>query len=565
MMKKITNTLLLSCVAMGAAAAPQAPISTPDAGSIQNQIEQKFVQPLPDVVLKKSLPEEFQAKSGAVTVTVQQFKFEGNTLVQTAKLDQVVAPYLNQKLDLDGLKGVTELIAQAYRDAGWVVRAYLPRQEIADGTVMIQVVEGIFGKASITEMKTDRVEASRLVAIVNAAQPKGQFVSSKAIDRALLLLDDMPGITVAGNLVAGENLSETDLLLGVADRAGYNGNFGFDNYGSLSTGVNRVTANVTLNSPLRLGDSLSLNLLKTTGSEYERVGYMLPIGSDGWRVGAHASNMSYQLQGSFASSDGHGTSRTNGFDASYPIVRSQQENLNLTWIYDSKSMINYSAGAVSSDYGIRVMSVSLAGNRVDTWMGGGLTTGSTTLTSGHNNLGTDATTANTTGNYSKVVLSLARQQSLTERVSGFASVTSQYANKNLDGSEKIFVAGTNGVRAYQGGDGSGTTGQTLTLELRNRVNEQLTATTFYDYGRVQSFKDNSTAAGGTNTQQGYPNSFNIAGYGASIAWQDGKGSELRATVARRVGTNPNANSNTGMDSDGTLKKNRLWVSASFGF
>lgn len=564
-MKKITTPLLISCFATGALATSPAQLGTPDAGSIQNQIEQKFVQPLPEVHLKKSLPEEFQPKPDSVTVTVKRFDFAGNSLVTSEKLEHVVAPYLGQKLDLDGLRGVTELVAQAYRDEGWVVRAYLPRQEIAGSTVTIQVVEAVFGKASIAEMRTDRVEASRLVAIVNAAQPKGEFVSAKSIDRALLLLDDTPGVSVAGNLVAGEGQGETDLLLGVADRGWYSGSVGFDNYGSRSTGVNRATANMTLNSPMRLGDSLGVNLLKTTGSEYGRVGYTLPVGADGWKLGAHASSMSYTLQGSFASSGGHGTSNTSGLDASYPIIRSQQENLNLSWSYDSKHMTNYSAGAVSSDYGIQVMSVTLAGNRVDTWMGGGSSTASTTLTSGHNNLGTDTATANTTGNYSKLLLSLGRQQTLDNDLSGYVAVSSQFANKNLDGSEKIFVAGNSGVRAYQGGDGSGTTGQTLTLELRDRVNAQVTASAFYDYGHVQAYKNNTTAAGGTNTQQGYPNSFNIAGYGASVAWQNGQGSEVRATLARRTGTNPNANTTTGMDSDGTLKKNRLWLSATFGF
>lgn len=564
-MKKITSSLVMSCVATIAVATPAGQPLVPDAGSIQNQIEQKFTQPLPEVRLKKHLPEEFRAQPEAVTVVVKEFKFSGNSLLKAPQLEKVVAPYLGQKLDIDGLKGVAELVAQAYRDVGWVVRAYLPRQEVADGIITIQVVEAVFGKAVVTEMRTDRVEASRLVAIVNAAQPKGQFVSARGIDRALLLLDDTPGVSVGGNLVAGESQGETDLLLGVTDRGGFAGSVGADNYGSISTGVNRITANMTVNSPTGQGDAVGLNLLKTAGSDYGRVSYMLPVGADGWKVGAHASNMNYQLQGSFASSDGHGTSRAGGLDAIYPIVRSPQENLNISWTYDSKQMTNYSAGSVSSDYAIQVMAFTLSGNRVDSWLGGGSTTASATLTSGHNDLSTDSATANTGGNYSKLFLSLGRQQTLTNELSGYIAVSGQFASKNLDGSEKIYVAGPTAVRAYQGGDGAGTQGQTLTLELREKLSSNLTASTFYDYGYVQAYKDNTTASGGTNTQQGYLNSFNISGYGASIAWQDGRSNEFRATVARRTGSNPNANTTTGMDSDGTLKENRIWVTATIGF
>jgi hemolysin activation/secretion protein len=564
-MKKIISCLILSGAAQLAFATPPGQPVAPDAGSIQNQIEQKFVQPLPEVHLKKNLPEEFQAQPGAVTVVVNEFKFAGNTLLTTPQLEQVVAPYVGQKLDFDGLKGVAELVAQAYRDAGWVVRAYLPRQEIADGVITIQVVEAVFGKAVVTEMHSDRVEATRLVAIVNAAQPKGQFVSANGIDRALLLLNDTPGISVAGNLVAGESQGETDLLLGVTDRGGFAGSAGADNYGAMSTGINRLTANMAFNSPMGLGDSAGLNLLKTAGSEYGRVSYMLPVGADGWRLGTHASAMNYQLQGSFASADGHGSSSTGGFDATYPIVRRQQENLNFSWSYDAKQMTNYSAGALSSDYGIKAMVLTLSGNKVDTWLGGGSTTASAALTSGHNNLGTDTATANTTGNYSKLLMNIARQQAFTNDLSAYVAFTSQYANKNLDGSEKIYVAGPTAVRAYQSSEGSGTQGQILTLELRDRLSAGLTASAFYDYGHVQAYKNNTTASGGTNTQQGYPNSYAISGIGTSLAWQDGKGNEVRATLARRLGTNPNANTSTGMDSDGTLNKNRIWLSASLGF
>jgi hemolysin activation/secretion protein len=211
------------------------------------------------------------------------------------------------------------------------------------------------------------------------------------------------------------------------------------------------------------------------------------------------------------------------------------------------------------------MGVTLSGNRVDNWMGGGSTTASATLNAGYNNLSTDSATANTGGNYNKLLLSVGRQQSLSDALIGYVALSSQYASKNLDGSEKIYVAGPTGVRAYQSGDGSGTQGQTLTLELRDKLSPSLTASAFYDCGYVQAYKDNTTAAGGTNTQQGYPNSFNIAGYGASMAWQDGRGSEVRATLARRTGTNPNANTTTGMDSDGTLNVNRVWVTATLGF
>jgi hemolysin activation/secretion protein len=228
-------------------------------------------------------------------------------------------------------------------------------------------------------------------------------------------------------------------------------------------------------------------------------------------------------------------------------------------------MKNYSAGSVTSDYGIDVMGLTLAGNKVDNWMGGGSTIASATLNTGKNHLSTDSEGANTGGRYAKLFMSLARQQTLTNDTSAYVALSTQYANKNLDGSEKLYVSGPSGVRAYQSGDGSGTQGSTFTAELKNRVNDKTTASVFYDRGHVQAFKDNTTASGGTNTTQGYPNSYNLSGYGFSLAWQPAQGSEIKATVARRIGSNPNANTTTGMDGDGTLKNTRIWIAGTFSF
>ena len=52
--------------------------------------------------------------------------------------------------------------------------------------------------------------------------------------------------------------------------------------------------------------------------------------------------------------------------------------------------------------------------------------------------------------------------------------------------------------------------------------------------------------------------------GAALAWQGDNGLNLKAVWARRIGTNPNPTA-SGNDQDGSLDKNRLWLSAGFPF
>jgi hypothetical protein len=49
-----------------------------------------------------------------------------------------------------------------------------------------------------------------------------------------------------------------------------------------------------------------------------------------------------------------------------------------------------------------------------------------------------------------------------------------------------------------------------------------------------------------------------------LAWVSTSGLSLKATWARRIGENPNPTL-TGKDQDGTLQRNRFWLTASAAF
>jgi len=52
--------------------------------------------------------------------------------------------------------------------------------------------------------------------------------------------------------------------------------------------------------------------------------------------------------------------------------------------------------------------------------------------------------------------------------------------------------------------------------------------------------------------------------GVTVGWFSNHGPDVKATFARRIGSNPNPNAN-GTDEDGTLKKNRFWLTATIPF
>ena len=503
------------------------------------------------------------------TVTVRSFKFKGNTLLTSEALSAALAGWVGRPIDFARLQSSAAAVTDYYRANGWVVQVYLPEQDLGQGELTIAIVEAVFGQARISGQEAQRVDSQTVLDIFARQQQSGQFLSMTALDRALLLADDLPGVSVSGTLAPGPQNGQTDLLLQLADEPWLSGNVSLDNTGSVSTGSLRSQAALSLSSPSGRGDAANLSLMWAQGTRYGRVGYSLPLGSDGWRIGANASRLDYELiSDAYKSLNASGHSITTGLELSYPLLRSRAVNLSATLSADQKKFFNVSGGATSSDYSNVPVSLGLSGSSFDAWGGGGANALSVVLTEGKLNLSgspteaSDASTTRTAGTYAKLRYALSRQQQVSEGLSLYGSLSGQWAGKNLDSSENFYLGGSSGVRAYPSSEGGGSLGHMLNVELRWQLPQGLSLAGFYDHGSVTQNVNNDFA--------GAPaiNHFALKGAGVSLGWRHGSGLLLQATYARRTGHNPNAittDVNRGADQDGTLYRDRFWLTASVPF
>jgi hemolysin activation/secretion protein len=153
-------------------------------------------------------------------------------------------------------------------------------------------------------------------------------VNVNVLDRALLLINDLPGASVQGGLAPGNNEGDTRVVLQSAEKPLITGALNIDSYGALTTGPERMLFDAALNSPSGRGEQYTMGLLATHGVRYGRFGFSVPVGLDGARMGVNSSYMDYTvIAGSSVASNIHGTSTSVGLDTSYPMIRSQQANL----------------------------------------------------------------------------------------------------------------------------------------------------------------------------------------------------------------------------------------------
>ena len=551
---------LFACAAWGQ--------TVPNAGSVLQQIEREQpglpLQPLarapaPSAGRVRNVP------GVGPMVVLQAFKFQGNTLLSEAQLTAAVAEYVNQPIAYGSLKNVPNVVMDLYRKGGWLASAVLPSQDITDGELVIVIQEATVGAVVLEGGPTERVSQDRVLAIVQQQQPAGSYLNLGALDRALLLADDLPGASVSGSLREGAAEGQTDLVLQLRDRAKWLTNISSDNTGALSTGANRILGNVTLNSPSGQGDLANLSLMASGGTAYVRGAYSLPLGYDGWRMGLNVSRLNYGLNAAgFEELNAKGSSDTSGWELSYPIIRSRTVNVNANLGADFKKFFNESGGQTVSSYSSEAWSLALSANGFDDWAGGGSNAVSVAFSSGvlhlsgSPNQASDEATTQTDGGFRKVRYTLSRQQNISGSWSLLGSLSGQWSDKNLDSSEKFYLGGSAGVRAYPSSEGGGAWGQLATLELRYQWGGGVTLAGFQDFGQVKTNPNNDFV--------GAPalNEFALRGTGVSFAWQNATGMNLKAVVAQRVGSNPNATP-AGMDQDGTLTNNRLWLSASLDF
>ena len=565
---RLIATLLAALPAFGAAAAP-------DAGSVLQQLEARPGGGLFAPALKTPVvPTPPATDHSGPVVRVNAFVVEGATLLSPGAFQGALKGFTGQDLSLTQLQEAAWVIVQTYREAGWLVNAFVPQQEVEGGVVKLRVVEARLGQVRIQYPEAS-LPRERIQAMAKAQLDLGQPVNLQQVDRLVLLLGDMPGLEATATFAEGTLDGSTDVGIVLSQGKTHDAIIMTDNFGSVSTGAKRLSASLSVHNPAGWGDALQLQAVGTDGSRYGRLAYTLPLGLQGVRMGWHASEMHYELVGSFAALQASGSAQSWGADLTAPIIRQPERNLSAHLSTDRKQFDNLALANPGdtdptpvSHYRLDVLRMGLAGNWIDRAWRPAQNTASVQASWGKvqlansPNASRDAAGAYTDGSFYKLNANYNREQSLSGQTSWYLQTGAQWANRNLDSSENIYLGGANGVRAYPSNEAGGSTGTTATTGFKYRINGAFTLNAFADWGRIQIYKNNLSAAGsaliGVNNQT-------LQGKGLSLNWRSQQGHELAATWSRRSGQNPAANSTTGADSDGTRTLNRLWLSAALNF
>ena len=539
-------------------------VDMPDAGSLQQQLDREKIKQIPKPLIKEEEKKTVSPTSSQVNVLIKSVTFNGNTLISNTQLNLIVKSYINQTLNFSDIQDMVAKVANYYRESGWLARVYLPEQDVSEGSITIEIKEGKFSAIEF-DGESNRVKKDVITNRILKQVPLDNFVNIKKIDRGVLLANDLPGVKVKGSFAPGNEGGESNLILNVTDEPLIDGAISTDNHGYKSTGVARASANLNINSPFKFGDQFSVMLQKTDGIDYVSGAYSFPIGSDGLRTSFSASHLDYEIVSpSLKSLNAQGHANNYGAQIFYPWLRSKYKNLYLIGSLDHRDLYNKASNFVQSDYAVTVAQINLLGNQYDGVLAGAFSQASIALSNGNVDLNGSPNksavqqTTKAINHFAKLRFSLNREQFIQPSWSLYGSLQGQLASTNLDGSEKFYLGGPQGVRAYPVNEGSGSHATLMNLEWRYYFNPNVTVKTFYDYGWARVNVNNNFI--------GAPslNEYSMKGAGLSLQYRFNLGPSVDITYSRRIGDNPNATA-TGNDQDGTKISDRVWINASIPF
>lgn len=563
MMRCLVASVAAATVA-GLMAAPALGQEPPNAGVLQRQLRQG----VPDVVPQRppavpALPEA--APEAGPRILVKGFVIEGATLVATGDLEALLKDRIGAEQSLRDLQRAAQIIADAYRKRGYFARAFLPAQNVDDGVVRIRVVEGRFGKI-IREDGATRADGGFVEDVVGARLAPGEPYSLAALERGLLLANDLPGIRADGTLKAGTVAGTSDLGLAIRDTPILSATLGADNAGTRATGLFRGNASVSVNNLSGYGDQITAQTVQSARLSYGRAGWSVPLGADGWRAGVSASALRYRLGGSFEEVDGSGVAFTQGVDLSYPLIRSPDETMRVRAAYEHGRYDDDLLGDALHRKRVNKGSLELFGDRSDGWGGGGLINYQIMLTAGSLDLSRlagdaalDAGAARTDGRFAKLFLDLRRDQALGGDLFLRGRFSGQWTGGNLDSSEKFALGGAYGVRAYPINEGLGDSGFVANLELHRPVTEGWAAgLDLFGFVDVGLIRQHAHAWEGWNAGGDTPNTYPLfgAGVGATYALAGNVGVGLTAAVP--FGANQGS-AVSGHNQDGSRTSPWVWL------
>jgi hemolysin activation/secretion protein len=493
----VALTLLSSSTALGQTSA--------DPGEIERRIEQLRPEPeraVPPGVVVPTRPEAPVGKDG-ISFVLTGVVIEGATTITPAALAPLYAEFLAREVGRAELEEITARIAKRYEDAGYfLTRAVIPVQDVQGGVVSVRVTEGYIAAVRFEGASAQETLLNSYRARFTQERP----VRLATVERAVLLINNLPGVTVNDVQVAAQDDAGAYELVVVAGYDSTAGNVFLDNRGTPEVGRQQAFGSLAFNSILGMGEQIQLSMATvpndTSELVYGQIAVRQAVGTHGTQVGTSLSGSAIEAGGALESQSTESRSLTVAGDISHPVLLSREQALTLRVKAEVRHITEERFNTETMDDRIRVVRGQIDYALQDGLQGTnfivleasqGLDILAATEASDSNRSRNDAD-----GSFTKFKLDAVRLQQIWGPFSLRLAGQGQVSLDPLLSSEEFLLGGGQFGRAYDFGEISGEDGVAGSAELRIGDNPDLDFLSryefygFYDRGTLW---DRSAASG----------------------------------------------------------------------
>ncbi len=240
--------------------------------------------------------------------------------VSDEQLVEVAAPYFGTRVTLGELRTIATTMEGVFRDAGYpYMRVILPPQQVEDGQVRFQVIEGrIEGLAVLGTSPTAKRQIEARLEPLEGLGP----VPVAKVERAVGLLSDVPGLKSRVALARGAEGPGTMRMIAEAEREGPRFLVNYHNWGAETLGREGVTALARVPGVATYGDEFQASFFTTRdwGEQF--------VGQIAYERGLTAGGLKVRAEGTYGEAEPSGLVQTLGatsesvtgsLEFSYPV------------------------------------------------------------------------------------------------------------------------------------------------------------------------------------------------------------------------------------------------------
>lgn len=516
---------------------PSAAQTTADPGRIDQQITTPELSSdvAPAVSGQGPIAQNVPDGAESITFILHEISFDGASAYALDDLASIYASSLGKKVSLADVYNIAEALTHKYRNDGYILtQVVVPPQTIDSGKIRLRVVEGFIDRISVEGADNDKsLDLVRTYA--RRIQENDGPVNVKALERALLLINDLPGVSARSVLSPSPTKTGAADLAIIVERDPFDVVVSLDNYGSRFLGPWQAGAAGSINSALGLNERITVQAVfapdTNQGKElgYYSIGYTQPIGSYGTVFDASYSYTDTDPGFTLEPFEVEGQSSFYKIGLSHPLIRSRNVNLSGRLSFDARNVDSKNLLEPTREDRIRAVRTGARLEFLDTIAGVGVNSIDVELAQGVGLLGAsdkhDANLTRAVGDprFTKIGFEAQRLQRITRGVNLLAGAKGQLSSNALLSSEEFGVGGMNYGRGFDPSEIVGDEGIVGKLEVQWSPNnapqgylEDYQLFTFFDAGSVwnddattSKDKRNTASSAGLGVRSEFVGSLNV--------------------------------------------------------